>query len=113
MNLILSHSTEKKFGFISLRLLSSSVSSHLMKKNLVLSHLMKIKSDPVSSHQKKISSRPGPDPGQDQTRTGNPGPCGQPRLEIFFLSFTFYLENVYLQTDFQTVILMTVLQFLI
>jgi len=44
MNLILSHFTEKKFDFISLRLLSSSVSSHLMKKNLVLSHLTEKKS---------------------------------------------------------------------
>src|SRR5947207_7457274 len=78
MNLILFHLTEKKFDLISLRLFSSSVSFHLMKKNLVLFHLMKIKSGSVSFHQKKISSRPGPDPGQDRTRTGNPGPCGQP-----------------------------------
>ena len=78
MNLILSHLTKKKFDLISLKLFSSSVSSHLMKKNSVLSYLMKIKSDSVSSHQKKILSRPGPDPGQDWTRTGNPGSCGQP-----------------------------------
>ena len=78
MNLILSHLTEKKFDLISLRLLSSSVPSHLMKKNLILFHLMKIKSGSVSFHQKKISSRPDPDPEQDRTRTGNPGPCGQP-----------------------------------
>src|SRR5947207_1404755 len=55
-----------------------------LKKNLVLSHLKKKKSDPVSSHQKKtdsvpchkkkISSRPDPVPGQNQDGTENPGP---------------------------------------
>src|SRR2546429_228771 len=44
MNLILFHLTEKKFDLISLRLFSSSVSSHLMKKNLILSHFIKKKS---------------------------------------------------------------------
>src|SRR5437762_11841131 len=42
---------------------------------------MKIKSDSVSFHQKKISSRPDPDPGQNWIRTGNPGPCSQPMLD--------------------------------
>ena len=70
MNLIRFHFTEKKFDFISLKLLSSSVSSHLMKKNLILSHFIK----------KKISSHPDSDPGQNQTRMGNPGSCGQPSL---------------------------------
>src|SRR5947207_13126824 len=44
MNLILSHLTEKKFDFISLRLLSSSISSHFTKKNPILSHLTEKKS---------------------------------------------------------------------
>src|SRR5204863_332260 len=44
MNLVLSHLTEKKFDLISLRLLPSPVSSHLMKKNPVLSHPIKKKS---------------------------------------------------------------------
>ena len=47
MNLILSHPTEKKFDLISLRLLSSSVSSHPTKKNPVLSHPIKKKSHPI------------------------------------------------------------------
>src|SRR5437762_5984788 len=87
MNLILSHLTEKKFDFISLRLLSSSVSSHLMKKNLVLSHLMKIKSDSVSFHQKKISSHPDSDSEQNWTRMRNPGSCGQSILDNLLLFF--------------------------
>ena len=47
MNLVLSHFTEKKFDLISLRLLSSSVSSHFTKKNLILFHSIKKKSHPV------------------------------------------------------------------
>src|SRR5216117_868522 len=82
MNLILFHLTEKKFDLISLRLLSSSVSSHLMKKNLILSHLMKIKSDSVSSHQKKISSHSDSDSEQDWTRMRNPDSCNQPKYVI-------------------------------
>src|SRR5216117_960722 len=77
MNLVLSHLTEKKFDLISLRLLSSSVSSHLMKKNLILSHLMKIKSDSVSSHQKKILSHSDSDLKQNQTRMRNSDSCSQ------------------------------------
>src|SRR5437762_13067501 len=77
MNLVLSHLIEKKFNLISLKLLSSSVSSHFMKKNLILFHLMKIKSDSVSSHQKKILSCPDSDPGQNWTRMRNPGSCDQ------------------------------------
>ena len=77
MNLILSHLIEKKFDLISLKLLSSSVSFHLTKKNPVLSHLMKIKSGSVSSHQKKILSCPDSDPGLNQTRMGNSGSCNQ------------------------------------
>ena len=67
MNLILFHLTEKKFDFISLRLFSFSVSSHLMKK----------KSSSVSSHWKKISSCSDSDLGQNWTRTENPGSCNQ------------------------------------
>ena len=44
MNLVLFHLTEKKFEFISLKLLSFSVSFHLMKKNSVLFHLTEKKS---------------------------------------------------------------------
>src|SRR5438034_136924 len=88
-NLILSH-------FIKKKLLPSSVSSHLMKKNLILSHPMKIKSGSVSSHQKKISSRPDSDPGQDQTRTGNPGSCSQPTNR---LSETSMIEELFLNEN--------------
>src|SRR5438034_11563216 len=82
MNLILFHFTEKKFDFISLKLLSSSVSSHLMKKNLILFHFMKIKSDSVSSHQKKISSHSDSDLKQNQIRMRNPDSCNQSKLRF-------------------------------
>src|SRR5437762_7998310 len=77
MNLILSHLIEKKFDFISLRLLSFFVSSHLMKKNPVLSHFMKIKSDSVSFHQKKILFCSDFDSEQNEIRMENPGSCDQ------------------------------------
>ena len=58
-----------------------------MKKNPVLFHLMKKKSDfisfhqkktdSVSFHQKKISSHSDSDSEQDQIRTGNSGSCDQ------------------------------------
>ena len=48
------HSVSWRLSLISLRLLLSSVSSHFTKKFPVLSHLMKIKSNFVSSHWKKI-----------------------------------------------------------
>ena len=60
MNLILFHLTEKKFDLISLRLLPPSVSSHLMKKNLVLSHPTEKKSHPVL-----ILTRDRTGPGQE------------------------------------------------
>src|SRR5438034_1078842 len=50
------HSVSQRFSSVSLRLLSSSVSSHFMKKNSVLSHFMKKKSDSVSFYKKKFSS---------------------------------------------------------
>ena len=77
MNLILSHLTEKKFDFISLKLLSFSVSFHFMKKNPVLFHFMKIKSDSVLSHQKKISFCSDSDSEQNWTRTKNSDSCDQ------------------------------------
>ena len=75
------HSVSQKLNLISLKLLSFSVSSHLMKKNPVLFHLMKKKSDSVSfhqkktdsvlSHKKKILSHPGSVLNQNQNRTEN------------------------------------------
>ena len=92
MNLILSHFTEKKFDLISLRLLSSSVSSHLMKKNSVLFHLMKIKSDSVSFHWKKISFCPDSDLGQNWIRTENSDSCNQSILNQFWIFQSFLLK---------------------
>ena len=77
MNLVLSHLTEKKFDLILLKLLSFSVSSHFMKKNPILFHLMKIKSDSVSFYWKKILFCPGSDLGQNWIRTENPDSCSQ------------------------------------
>ena len=48
------HSVSQKLSFISLKLLLFSVSFHFTKKFLILFHLMKIKSDSVSSHKNKI-----------------------------------------------------------
>ena len=71
MNLILSHFTEKKFDFISLKLLSFSISFHLMKKksDSVSSHQKK--TDSVSSHQKKILSHSDSVSDQNQNETEN------------------------------------------
>src|SRR5207247_5749998 len=93
MNLILSHLTEKKFDLISLKLLSSSISSHFTKKNLILSHLMKIKSDSVSSHQKKISSHSDSDSEQNQIRTENSDSCSQSIFDLLHqFSYIFITE---------------------
>src|SRR5438477_3005402 len=56
----------------------------------VLSHPIPQRSDPIpvpvpcqawtgSSHPGLVPSHPGPTPGRDGTRTGYPGPGGQPR----------------------------------
>src|SRR5438034_9768120 len=90
MNLILFHFIEKKFHLISLRLLSFSVSFHFMKKNLILFHLMKIKSDSVSSHQKKISSHSDSDLEQNQIRTENSDSCDQSSCIVVSL----YIQNL-------------------
>ena len=77
MNLILSYFTEKKFDLISLKLLLFFVSSHFTKKFPVLSHFMKIKSDSVSSHWKKISFCLDSDLEQNWIRMGNSDSCDQ------------------------------------
>src|SRR5436190_1459294 len=47
------HPVSRRLDSVSLRLLLPPVSFHLMKKFLILFHLMKIKSDSVSFHKNK------------------------------------------------------------
>ena len=89
------HSVSWRLSSVSLRLLLFFVSFHLMKKFPVLSHFMKIKSDSVSSHWKKISFCPDSDPGQNWTRMRNSDSCDQSKLtQLWEFTRLNYFNNI-------------------